>query len=73
MEGDTIVLSDIFKFKQTGIGEGNKILGKTEPTGLRPLFAPRLEAAGFKLGADVFGANISEMLASNRNAKRRRR
>ena len=73
MEGDTIVLSDIFKFKQTGIGEGNKILGKTEPTGLRPLFAPRLEAAGFKLGADVFGANIAEMLSSNRNAKRRRR
>jgi len=73
MEGDTIVLSDIFKFKQTGIGENNKILGKTEPTGLRPMFAPRLEAAGFKLGADVFGANIAEMLSSNRNSKRRRR
>ena len=73
MEGDTIVLSDIFKFKQTGLGENNKILGKTEPTGLRPMFAPRLEAAGFKLGADVFGANIAEMLSSNRNQKRRRR
>ncbi len=73
MEGDTIVLSDIFKFKQTGIGEGNKILGSTEPTGLRPMFAPRLEAAGFKLGADVFGANVAEMLASNRAGKRRRR
>ena len=72
MEGNTIVLSDIFKFKQTGIGENNKILGETEPTGLRPMFAPRLEAAGFKLGADVFGANISEMLAANRSSKRRR-
>ena len=73
MEGKTIVLSDIFTFKQTGIGENNKILGQTEPTGLRPMFASRLEAAGFKLGADVFGANIAEMLASNRNTKRRRR
>ena len=73
MEGDTIVLSDIFKFKQTGIGENRKILGKTEPTGLRPLFAPRLEAAGFKLGADVFGANIAEMLSSNRSSGRKRR
>ncbi len=73
MEGDTIVLSDIFKFKQTGIGENNKILGQTEPTGLRPMFAHRLEAAGFKLGADVFGANVVEMLATNRASKRRRR
>jgi len=73
MEGDTIVLSDIFKFKQVGIGENNKILGKTEPTGLRPMFAHRLEAAGFKLGADVFGANVAEMLATNRASKRRRR
>ena len=73
MEGDTIVLSDIFKFKQTGLGENNKILGQTEPTGIRPMFAPRLEAAGFKLGADVFGANIAEMLATNRGQKRRRR
>ncbi len=73
MEGKTVVLSDIFKFKQTGVSEDNKILGQTEPTGLRPMFADRLEAAGFKLGADVFGANIAEMLASNRNSKRRRR
>ena len=72
MEGDTIVLSDLFKFKQTGIGDNNKILGQTEPTGIRPLFEPRLEAAGFKLGAEVFGANISEMLATNRNSRRRR-
>lgn len=72
MEGDTIILSDIFKFKQEGIRDG-KIIGQTEPTGLRPMFASKLEDAGFKLGADVFGANISEMLASNRNRKRRRR
>jgi len=68
MEGDTIVLSDIFKFKQEGIKDG-KIIGQTEPTGLRPNFAPRLEAAGFKLGAEVFGANIAEMLSSNRESR----
>ena len=72
MEGDTIVLSDIFKFKQEGIKDG-KIIGQTEPTGLRPNFAPRLEAAGFKLGAEVFGANIAEMLSSNRERKGRKR
>lgn len=54
MEGDVVVLTDIFKFEQTGIGQNGKILGELKPTGIRPIFTPRLEAAGFKLGADVF-------------------
>jgi len=62
MEGDTVVLTDIFKFEQTGVTPEGKVSGDLKPTGIRPLFSPRLEAAGFKLGADVFGANISEML-----------
>jgi len=64
MEGDIIVLTDIFKFEQTGIGENNKILGSLKPTGIRPQFSPRLEAAGFKLSGDIFGASISEMIAN---------
>ena len=56
MEGDVIVLTDIFKFEQTGVGENGKILGELKPTGIRPIFTPRLEAAGFKLGAEVFMA-----------------
>jgi pilus assembly protein CpaF len=62
MEGDTVVLTDIFKFEQTGVTTDGKVQGDLKPTGIRPLFSPRLEAAGFKLGADVFGANLSEML-----------
>ena len=54
MEGDIVVLTDIFKFEQTGIGEHGKILGELKATGIRPIFTPRLEAAGFKLGAEVF-------------------
>ena len=49
MEGETIVLTDIFRFEQTGISPDGKIEGKLEPTGMRPLFSPKLEAAGFKL------------------------
>jgi pilus assembly protein CpaF len=64
MEGDIIVLTDIFKFEQTGIGEGSKILGTLKPTGIRPQFSPRLEAAGFKLSGDIFGASISDMIAN---------
>ena len=54
MEGDVVVLTDIFKFEQTGLGENGKILGELKATGIRPIFSPRLEAAGFKLSGDIF-------------------
>lgn len=66
MEGDTVVLTDIFKFEQAGMSADGKVLGELKPTGIRPLFSPRLEAAGFKLGPEIFGANLSDMLGYNR-------
>jgi len=54
MEGETVVLTDVFKFEQTGLGEGGKVLGELRATGIRPIFGPRLEAAGFKLSGDLF-------------------
>jgi len=64
MEGETIVMTDIFKFEQTGFGADGRVLGDLKPTGIRPLFGPRLEASGFKLGPEVFGANLSEFFSS---------
>jgi pilus assembly protein CpaF len=61
MEGDVVILSDIFKFNQTSVDAEGKILGQHKATGIRPLFGPRLEAAGFKLGADIFGATAADM------------
>ncbi len=46
MEGEMIVLTDIFKFEQTGIDTEGKVLGELKPTGIRPLFTPRLEFMG---------------------------
>jgi pilus assembly protein CpaF len=54
MEGNTIVMTDIFKFSQTGIDADGSVLGALEPTGLRPLFMQRLQESGFELKADVF-------------------
>jgi pilus assembly protein CpaF len=62
MEGDTVVLTDIFRFEQTGITTEGKVVGLLKPTGIRPLFSPRLEVAGFKLPPEIFGANIGDML-----------
>ena len=64
MEGDTIVLTDIFKFEQTGVGENGAVLGDLRATGIRPLFSPKLEAAGYKLGAELFGSSIADRIAS---------
>ena len=55
MEGDIVTLSDIFKFDQTGVSSKGKILGEMEATGLRPLFTPKLEAAGYRLRGEIFG------------------
>jgi pilus assembly protein CpaF len=62
MEGETIVLTDIFKFEQVGIATDGKIIGELKPTGIRPLFTNLLETAGFKLGPEVFGANLASIL-----------
>ncbi len=66
MEGDTVVMTDIFRFEQTGTTPEGKVIGDLKPTGIRPLFSPRLEAAGLKLGPEVFGANIGDMVGRRR-------
>ena len=55
MEGDIVTLTDIYKFHQSGVGPDGKIKGELRPTGIRPVFNPRVEVAGFKLGGEYFG------------------
>jgi len=71
MEGETVVLTDIFKFEQTGMTPEGKVIGEMKPSGIRPLFSPKLEAAGFKLKPEVFGVNVAEMLKQNQRTGRR--
>lgn len=54
MEGDVIVLSDLFQFEQTGV-ENGRIIGRLKPTGIRPKFMSRLEAANLYLPPEIFG------------------
>ncbi|HEX8684432.1 MAG TPA: CpaF family protein [Ardenticatenaceae bacterium] len=57
MEGDTIVMQDIFRFEEKGMDSNNKVVGEFRPLGVRPRFTPRLEASGFNLPAEVFSAS----------------
>jgi pilus assembly protein CpaF len=54
MEGDIITTTDLFIFEQTGI-ENGRVLGRMHPTGLRPKFMEKLEAAGIHLPPSIFG------------------
>ncbi len=66
MEGDVVVMSDIFKFEESAMSEDGMIVGEMKPTGIRPMFGPRLETAGYKLTADMFGKDSDSLLGAQR-------
>ncbi|HLE26890.1 MAG TPA: CpaF family protein, partial [Anaerolineales bacterium] len=53
MEGDNIVMQDIFAFEQTGLYNG-RVIGALKPTGLRPKFVDKFAVNGIELPADIF-------------------
>jgi len=53
MEGETIVLQDVFRFEEEGEEDG-RVIGRMRPMGVRPRFEPRLKARGFKLPPSMF-------------------
>ncbi len=55
MEGDVIILQDLFQFQQTGI-EGRKITGRHVPLGIRPKFLQKLESKNVHLPPSAFTA-----------------
>ena len=54
MEGDTIVMQEIFKFQQDGIGENGKAFGHFESTGVRPKCIEHMETSGVRLPNGLF-------------------
>jgi pilus assembly protein CpaF len=60
MEGNQIVMQDIFEFKQTGLGPDNKVLGHFRPTGSMPTFFETLKARGLALDPTIFQPSDSE-------------
>jgi pilus assembly protein CpaF len=54
MEGDVIMMQDIFVFERRGIDEAGKVRGTFRATGIRPKFAERLATYGGRLRAALF-------------------
>jgi pilus assembly protein CpaF len=53
MEGESVVMQDLFVYEQTGFRNG-RVLGSLESTGLRPRFADEFAVNNIELPADIF-------------------
>ena len=58
MEQDTIVMQEIYGFKQIGIGEDGKAYGEFRCSGVRPTFMDKLESAGVRLPSSAFRERV---------------
>lgn len=54
MEGNTIVMQDIFVFDLQGIDAEGKIVGTFKATGIRPQFMQRFKVSGINLPCEIF-------------------
>ncbi len=57
MEADVIVTQEIYKFELAGQKDG-RVAGRLMPTGIRPKFMDKIEAAGLVLAPTTFGAEV---------------
>ena len=58
MEGDGIVLEDIFRLERQGVGPDGRIIAHHRATGVRPLFMETLAAEGQDLPAEIFTPDV---------------
>ena len=54
MEGNQIVMQDIFAFNQTGIDGNGKIIGRMKPTGAIPTWLDQVKARGIEVDMKMF-------------------
>ena len=58
MEGESILLQDIFEFERTGIDESGRVRGVFKGLGIRPHFADRLATGGCRLDPALFSSTL---------------
>jgi pilus assembly protein CpaF len=58
MEGDTILMQDLFLFDQTGIQNG-RVIGSLKSTGLRPKFAEKFAINNIELPPEIFNVGMT--------------
>ncbi len=68
LEGNQIVMQDIFAFRQKGVGPDGKILGEFKPTGAMPTWYDQLSGRGIKCDPRMFDpdSNVNVTLERTR-------
>jgi pilus assembly protein CpaF len=59
MEGDVIILQDLFRFEQVGLARG-KVQGQLRSTGIRPKFEIKLARHGVKIDDALFARGVAD-------------
>jgi len=59
MEGDSIVMQDLFEFEQTAFQAG-RVVGSLDSTGLRPKFADKFEMNSIELPKEIFAGPAAD-------------
>jgi len=54
MEGDMIMMQDLFEFIRTDTDSEGKVVGAFRTTGVRSAYTQRIEAYGYKLEGKIF-------------------
>lgn len=54
MEGNTIVMHDVFVYDQRGIDKDGNVVGEFKATGVRPFFADRFKVYGYDIPEGTF-------------------
>lgn len=59
LEGNQIVMQDIFSFRQSGVDDKGKILGEFRPTGAVPTFYEQLAGRGIRVNPAMFDPDFA--------------
>ena len=70
IEGQQIVMQDIFAFRQTGVNEDGKVAGVFRPTGAVPTFFEHLRSRGLSLDPAMFDPNLNREVRLERTGWR---
>ena len=62
MEGEIILMSEIFKFKRQGRSHDGKVLGQMDATGIVPKFYTRLVERGIPLDRNIFNPEVTQFV-----------
>ena len=66
LEGDRIVMQDLFTFEQTGLTEDGHVAGKFKPTGAMPTWFDQLAGRGWRVDPQMFDPDSDAVVTLQR-------